>query len=336
MESAGSVDTPHQRDVEEDRLTTSAYDSGVAADGVSDLTAEERSSAVQVTIGLPVYNGERYLSEALDSILGQTFRDFVLVVSDNASSDRTVEIVESYAALDDRVVVLRSPANRGAAWNFNRTFEVCRSPYFKWAAADDLMAPTCVERCLDTLTQAPPSVVLAYPRTRLIDDEGREIGELVDKLATAPDAPVHARLRHVVANAVYGNLAFALMRSEALRRTRLHGSFPSSDYVLLAELALVGAFVEVPEYLFLRRDHADASRRANVSLEEISAWFDPFGPAVRHERVRLFREHLAGISHADLPPATRLAAYSTFLSTWVRRITQVRTRVRRALSRVRR
>jgi hypothetical protein len=126
------------------------------------------------------------------------------------------------------------------------------------------------------------------------------------------------------------------MRSEALRRTRLHGSFPSSDYVLLAELALVGAFLEVPEYLFLRRDHADASRRANVSLEEISAWFDPTRPAVGHELAHVFRECLVGISHANLPPATRLLAYVTFLATWVRRTTQVRTRARRIFSSTRR
>jgi cellulose synthase/poly-beta-1,6-N-acetylglucosamine synthase-like glycosyltransferase len=75
-------------------VTTLAYDALVTSDAMS-ATAAERSSMVQVTVGLPVYNGERYLGEALDSILGQTFRDLVLVVSDNASTDRTVEIVES-------------------------------------------------------------------------------------------------------------------------------------------------------------------------------------------------------------------------------------------------
>ena len=316
-------------------MTASTYDFEVAADGGPELAAEARSRAVQVTIGLPVYNGEPYLADALESILGQTFRDFVLVVSDNASTDRTAEIVEAYAAQDDRVVLLRSETNRGAAWNYNRVFGVCRSPYFKWAAADDLMAPTCVERCLDALLHAPPSVVLAYPRTWLIDEEGRRVGELEDQLATAPDASVSARLRHVVMNVVYGNLAFALVRSEALRKTRLHGSFPSSDYVLLAELALVGAFLEVPEHLFLRRDHAGASRRANASMEEISAWFDPVGPAVRHESARVFREHLSGISHAQLRPATRLLVYVTFLATWAHRKALLRTRARHLIARLR-
>jgi hypothetical protein len=232
-------------------------------------------------------------------------------------------------------VLLRGETNRGAAWNYNRVFEVCRSPYFKWAAADDLMTPTCVERCLDTLAQAPPSVVLAYPRTRLIDEEGHEIGELDDHLATPPDASVRARLRHVVANVVYGNLAFALIRADALRQTRLHGSYPSSDYVLLTELSLAGAFVEVPEYLFLRRDHAEASRRANASLAEISAWFDPSRPPIRHELSHVLREQLAGISHANLPPVTRFEAYLTLLATSARRAAQIRTRARRLLNRAR-
>jgi hypothetical protein len=91
----------------------------------------------------------------------------------------------------------------------------------------------------------------------------------------------------------------------------------------------------VPEHLFLRRDHAGASRRANASLEEISAWFDPSSGAVRHENARVFREHLSGISHAQLPPATRILAYATFLATWGQRRGQLRTRARRLVGRAR-
>ena len=128
-----------------------------------------------LTIGLPVYNGEPFLSDALESLLGQTYGDFTLVVSDNASTDRTVEIVQQFAEDDNRIVLVRNKAELGAAWNLNHVFEYCRSPYFKWAAADDLLAPTCLERLIEVLASSPPSVVAAYPITQLIDVDGEAI-----------------------------------------------------------------------------------------------------------------------------------------------------------------
>ena len=217
-----------------------------------------------ITIGLPVYNGERYLGAAIDSILAQTFADFVLFVSDNASTDSTSEIVQEYARRDARVVFSRSPENRGAIWNFNHVFAECRSPYFKWAAADDMLAPTCVERCLETLRAAPPAVALVYPRTTMIGPDGEVVGEVDDRLDARESSP-YRRLHHVVMNMVYGNVLFAVMRSDTLRRTSGHGSFPSGDLVLLAELALLGEFWELPERLFLRREHEGMSRKAHES-----------------------------------------------------------------------
>jgi glycosyltransferase involved in cell wall biosynthesis len=285
-----------------------------------------------LTIGLPVYNGEQFLEEALESILGQTFTDFSLVVSDNASTDGTMEILEAHAARDDRLVILRSETNRGSAWNFNRVFAGCATPFFKWAAADDMLAPTCVERCLEVLTASPPSVVLAFPRTTVIDDNGEPLGELVDSLAMRADAPVHARLKRVVAKVMWGNVIFAVIRSDGLRRTRLHGAYPSSDHVLLAELALVGSFVEVPEPLFQRRWHAGMSRRANASLAEASRFFDPAAKPVTNEFSRVFQEHLAAIDRATLTPSERRRVRATFFAAWGLRRAKLNPRVMRVRS----
>ena len=142
-----------------------------------------------LTIGLPVYNGEPFLGEALDSILGQTYGEFTLIVSDNASTDRSVEIVQRFADDDDRVVLLRSETNMGAAWNLNHVFEQCQTPYFKWAAADDLLAPTCIERLIEVLENSPSSVVAAYPLTQIIDADGKAIRTHHDNLAAPPGAP---------------------------------------------------------------------------------------------------------------------------------------------------
>ena len=100
----------------------------------------------RVSVGLPVYNGERYLNEALDSILRQTFEDFELIISDNASSDRTEEICEEYARNDKRIRYSRSSENLGVAWNFNRVAGLSTSEYFRWATADDLWRPKIFRR----------------------------------------------------------------------------------------------------------------------------------------------------------------------------------------------
>jgi glycosyltransferase involved in cell wall biosynthesis len=278
-------------------------------------------------IGVPVYNGEQYLDEALASIRSQTFGDFELVLSDNGSTDGTLEIAKTHEAEDPRVRVIANPVNRGSAFNYNLVFGDWDGPYFKWAAADDMMAPTCVERCFDALESSDPDVVLAYTSTKFIDSQGRELREYLDPVETTSETSPHARLRHVVRTMVYGNLCFALMRTAALRRTRLHGAYPSSDLVLLAELSLIGRFQAIDEPLFYRREHEASSRRANTSLEDMSAFFDPNAPPVHNELMRLFTEHLKAIKSSDLSVAERALCYVVFVSTWVRRHDELRERL---------
>src|SRR5688500_17690003 len=100
------------------------------------------SGSPRVTVGVPVYNGEKLLAAALDSLLAQTYRNFKVIISDNASTDGTREIGESYARKDERVVYTRNEKNIGAAGNLNRLVALADTPYFKWAAYDDLIAPT--------------------------------------------------------------------------------------------------------------------------------------------------------------------------------------------------
>jgi glycosyltransferase involved in cell wall biosynthesis len=218
----------------------------------------------RVSIGLPVYNGERFLEEALKSLLTQTYTDFELIISDNASTDGTEKICRKYAATDHRVRYFRNVENLGVGRNFNRVFELATGDFFKWASADDLCKPEHLARCLDVLDY-DDSVVLAYPKTRFIDENGK-ILDINDADWNLRSEAAHERLGHAIRAAAWVNPHYGLMRARALAETRLMPTYPGGDYRLLAELTLKGKFVEVPEYLFFRRIHSAASSQNATNL----------------------------------------------------------------------
>jgi glycosyltransferase involved in cell wall biosynthesis len=229
----------------------------------------------RVSIGLPVYNGEAYLSTAIDAILEQTFRDFELIICDNASTDRTEEICLDYARRDSRVRYHKNDNNLGAARNFNRTFELSRGEYFKWAAHDDLIAPNFLMRCVAALDQ-DPAAVLAYPWTSLMDGAGSDIGDYIYNGAYRADgAQPHKRLTDIVIPPQWCFQVFGLIRAQELRGTPLIGNYISSDKVLLAHLALRGRFIELPERLFFSRKHAKQSMELLVRPLQYMDWYDP-------------------------------------------------------------
>lgn len=128
-----------------------------------------------VSIGLPVYNGQDFIAESVESLLSQTIGDFELIISDNASTDLTQDICRQFASRDRRVRYIRQPANKGASWNFNYTFSRSRGRYFRWHAHDDISAPRFLEECVKVLDN-DPSVVLVWPREVGIDSQGRVLG----------------------------------------------------------------------------------------------------------------------------------------------------------------
>jgi glycosyltransferase involved in cell wall biosynthesis len=231
------------------------------------------SRAPKVSIGLPVYNGERYLARALESLLSQTFADFEIIVSDNASTDRTPEIIQEFARQDPRIRWRRNEVNVGASRNFNQTFEAARGVYFKWAAHDDMCAPTFLQACVDALDQ-DPSAVLSYTRTRVVDEQGRLI-RLYTYTRNTSDARPEARFAELLSHFNWCYEIFGLIRAEALRASPMLGSYAASDEVLLAFLALRGPFHEVPQYLFLSREHAQQSIQMRQDRAAYSVWFCP-------------------------------------------------------------
>ncbi|RIK30571.1 MAG: glycosyltransferase family 2 protein [Anaerolineae bacterium] len=227
----------------------------------------------RVSIGLPVHNGEKYLEEALDSILAQTYKDFEIIISDNASNDKTQDICLKYAQDDGRIKYHRNDKNLGAAPNHNLVFRMARGVYFKWFGYDDKISPDFLFECVKIL-DANPDVALCMPKTNLIDEHGQFIGELNYKADAGSPAP-HKRFGNFIFHNEAGDYVYGLMRVDKISQTSLHGSFPSSDLVFLAELTLYGKYYILPDRLFYRRFHSEQSTKGNFQVERSRVlWFD--------------------------------------------------------------
>ncbi|MEM7029145.1 MAG: glycosyltransferase family 2 protein [Chloroflexota bacterium] len=266
----------------------------------------------KVSIGLPVYNGENYLSEAIESLLNQTFTDFELIISDNGSTDSTQSICKAFAEADDRVRYFRYEQNRGAAWNYNHVFALAQGEYFKWAAHDDRCKPDFLRHCVAILDQHA-EVVLCHPRTRIIDEHGQPIEDYSVHLAT--DSPhTNRRLYELICRKHGCYAVFGLIRRHILQKTPLIGSYVASDRVLLAALALHGPFYELPGFLFLRRDHPHTSDRAFKDRRRRAAWFDPqMSGRISLPQWRLLLEYKRAIQSPDLSFDDRVRCYWTLL-----------------------
>ncbi len=252
----------------------------------------------RVSIGLPVYNGENYLREALDSILSQSFKDFELIISNNASTDGTADICKAYAAKDRRIRYFRNQTNLGAAKNFNRVFELSTGEYFKWAAHDDILTPDFLLKCVQRLDH-DPAVILCYSKTKIIDARGLFLFDDDTKLDIDLTRPA-SRFGDLVLIVHPCFPVFGVIRAEILRKTPLIGGYTSSDRVLLGELSLHGRFFEIPEYLFFRRNHPRQSIMAFNYRERI-IWFDPLKAGKIVFIVwRVFLEYCLAIKRAPL------------------------------------
>lgn len=268
-----------------------------------------------ITLGLPVYNGEKFLQATLDSILAQTFENFELIISDNGSTDRTQKICEQYLVKDQRIRYYRNDKNLGAAKNYNRLLELALGEYFKWAAHDDICAPNFLLRCVEILDK-DSSVVLCLPKTMLIDEHGKFLYNCKHKLNTN-SIKLQERFDSLLLSHHACYQIFGVMRTSTLRMTPGLGSYVGSDLGLLAELSLHGRFYEVPELLFLRRKHQETSVAAFGAMRNRLAWFDPTKSGqISFPTTRRFMELCKSIARAPLSLSERLSCFLS-LGKWL-------------------
>jgi glycosyltransferase involved in cell wall biosynthesis len=265
-----------------------------------------------VSIGLPVYNGEKYLREAVESALGQTHSELELIISDNASTDRTAEIAREYAARDQRVRYFRNDYNLGPIANFNRAFRLARGDFFKWLSYDDVCMPELVQRCVAVL-EADPKVVAATTRFREIGADGEPIGEQQYTINLAAPRP-YQRVANLMSTPAGHPMLYGVIRADALSRTRLMAPYQGSDRALLAELCLLGPIVELPEVTWLSRDHPDRSPQ----LLRRQDW-DPSRKPAQIRHLAIARHMSRVILTEPLPASERALCMAEVIKAAIRR-----------------
>jgi glycosyltransferase involved in cell wall biosynthesis len=269
-----------------------------------------------VTIGLPVYNSERYLKQSLDSLLAQTYSDFALIISDNASTDGTSLICQQYAAADSRVQCFRNEMNIGNPRNFNRVFELTATPYLKWSTADDYWEPTFLERALEVM-ERDPATALCYPKTYIVDAEGHNPTPYEDNLHLVQGDPAD-RFLSLLGRIKLAHQHLGLIRMSCLRRTHLLGAHVASDLNLLAELTLYGTFYELPERLFFRRFHKTSGSWKRADAKHQAKHYH--GAGSRGGGMTRWRGHLgffSAVRTSPLPLRSRARIYRRLLKRMV-------------------
>lgn len=221
-----------------------------------------------ICIGLPVYNGERHIRQAMDSLLAQDYENFELVVSDNASTDSTGEICLEYAARDKRIRYYRNERNMGATWNFNRVFELSTGEYFMWASHDDYWKPEYLRSCLEVLS-ASESIVLAGAMCESVDNETEKLHFIDQGLTTVGLCPRERFMRYkstIHGGKHIGGIFCGPYRHDALREIMPIKKVIGGDHLVLAELCFHGEFITVPQKLMTKRwGGASASHKKNAS-----------------------------------------------------------------------
>lgn len=257
-----------------------------------------RGEAPVVGIGATTFNRAAYLREALDSILGQTYTRFTIVVVDDASSDETDRIAREYAEKDPRLTYVRHEIRQGMTATWRHAFQAATADpsieYFAWASDHDVWDPAWLERLVAELDRHSDAV-LAYPHTRRIDESGRLLDKPARLFQTAGMADLNERWRFVCDELVAsGDMVYGLARVGAMKAAGVFRDVLSPDRLLMAELALQGEFRMVPGELWFRRQFAEGSvARQRTSLFAGAARPGRWVPVWYQHGRALWREYVA-------------------------------------------
>jgi glycosyltransferase involved in cell wall biosynthesis len=253
-----------------------------------------------VTIGIPVYNGMPRIERAIKSALAQSHRPLQIVISDNASSDRTDAVCREYARQYEEITFLSNPENLGATRNFNRVYAAGEGPYFKWMGHDDVLDPSAVAKAVAIL-EDNPALAIAHWLERIVDDQEKILREYQPaqgfEITGGSGAQRFRQMLHWRRYGFAGDPIYGVIRRSALEQTRLLSSMHNPNFLLLEELAIAGGITTIPEVLSTR-----VYNDVRVTTRRLLNWLDPesnrslphFGRAREHIRIGLGAEGSTG------------------------------------------
>ncbi len=207
----------------------------------------------KISIGIPVYNGEKTIRAALNSVLAQTFSDFEVTISDNASTDQTAEICKEYAELDSRIKYLRQQPNIGAFRNFDLLAKKAKTPYFVWLAADDYWESTFLAENIAALDD-DPSAVASISRVAFISSNTGLFSRKTQGTYALQNA-TFKNLWKYLSKPSDNSRFYSVFRTEVIQKS-LMGMRPchGADLLIMAITLLYGNHIEIPNLLMYRSD----------------------------------------------------------------------------------
>lgn len=267
--------------------------------------------AIKISVGMPVYNGARWVRQAIESILAQTYTDFEFIISDNASADDTEAICREYAARDERIQYRRNAENSGACENYNAVVRYASGEYFRWASSNDSCAPAFLATCAEAL-DSNPDVVLCYPRTLLVNDATGSREPYQDNLNLMEDDP-SARVKRLLTSIQLNNAMNGLMRAHVLRQTAPLKAYRASDLNLMVELALHGKFYELPQFLYHRRVDPQTVTSLKTRAEIVEHYHPKRDNRMLFQHWKVNAGYFRAVSRAPVNMSQKLKCYAYLL-----------------------
>lgn len=295
---------------------------------------EKRTATPTVTIGMPVFNGEKYIREALDSVLAQTYQDFELIISDNASNDKTQAICIDYSERDARVKYFRQHQNLGGHWNFNFVAQTAKGPLFTWLAHDDILEPNFLEESVEYMSRRS-NTVLVVGDFKIIDGDGMELGiEKLEKIRGHVEWNKRCVefFKYPISNVLF--CIYGMMKSDTCKWVSQSVPAPKllggSEAPILTRFAVAGEIASIPTVLRQYRRHAASVCTSEAAeLSKISIFYRS---AIRIKSLcgRRF-DQLRVLLCSDLPTRTKISLIIRILFWYM---TEFGSRIKRVWARL--
>lgn len=276
-------------------------------------------SSPRVTVGVPVYNGAKYISNTLEALRSQSLADIQVVVADNASTDGTLDVVRGVVGDDPRFEILTSEVNRGIPWNFNRLVDAARAPHFMWNGADDWVRATHLERCA-ALLDAHPEANIAFSRVILVDSKGEEVGQMDDEGLDFATRSPSERVGLFFERNVYQVIGFGgVIRTDVLRAAGKHPARYGGDLQLAVKLAMAAPWVQVPEQLYVSRRHDEQMNKTQGGdvIDQMRVYRPDWSRPVTFPQWSLTAAMVRETLTAPVPITERLAAAAQVVRRWL-------------------